>query len=420
MRFSKTQKLLGVLGVMLLLQFLRVPAVVTGGRVWGEEGIFLESASYRSVWDAMTWLAPVGYYVVVLNGVGIIGSRLPLEWMAGITSVTSAFIFLLPVVLASADARWQRLIVGVAAIMLFTGPSEEIWLNVASAQFVLAVAASMMLVTDIPSSNALRIGRGLLLVVVGLSGIASVLLAPLFLVRAIIEKSKRRTLEATILIVCGLLQFVLLLTASEGSARQPAPDIQTTASIVMSRQLMQLLIYPLEVVLPIDSSQIAYQLFTARGSKVGFVLCATGSIGVYLALGWWYHRKRAINAGWLLGCSAILMFTSIGAALESPDLLVQPFASKRYFYAPNVLLLLSILACTFQSNVSFKSAQVRLVVAWLALVGLLHFLTPSAAYFEPADWYARVRAWRQDPSKPIPHAPRGWQVIIPLDNKLER
>jgi len=106
------------------------------------------------------------------------------------------------------------------------------------------------------------------------------------------------------------------------------------------------------------------------------------------------------------------------ASLDSTSTLIEPDAGQRYFYAPNVLLMLAVLDCVLgtRRNAARRIGARRVgwvLVSWVLIGGLLDYLRPEPTFFTPADWTSRVRDWQNDPTLPIPHAPLGWQVIVP-------
>jgi len=385
---------------MIALQYARMPQVILDGRVWAEEGLFLSAARSRGAIDAMLWRAPVGYYNLQLNVAGLVASRLPLAWAPAVMTGLASLLLIIPILVVALDPTWRRWsrLVMLAACLLLVGPSEEVWLNVASGQFVLGVAAALMLVSE-STARGSSVVRAVALGVFGLCGVASAMLAPLFIVRAILQRTRQRATEAAVLGAALAVQLTLVASAPPGPQRYHVDSLDTLGKIVVSRQIAQPLVYPLDHALPFSRTEVARRINECSG----LILPA---VALYAGLAWWTRRTGRHELIWLVASAAVMVGGAVAATFDPTATLVNPDIGVRYFFAPNVLLMLCAASCAIEAR-----SRVGVVVVMLCLVvGVLDFVFVNPYFITPADWYARVKAHEADPTHVIRHAPVGWSL----------
>src|SRR6201996_316060 len=180
-----------LLSVALVVLFCRLPRLLLHGRILAEEG----TTYLRYAWDATplrALLAPhQGYYSLLDNLCALIAARvLPLSATALFFTWTAAAIQLLLLFLAvQCEAfrtplqRWLALF----ALLLAT-PNFEIWLSLENCQWLLVVAAAVILIS---STRRLFLLRSATLALGALSGVTTMPLIPLFWLKAWRERSRR-------------------------------------------------------------------------------------------------------------------------------------------------------------------------------------------------------------------------------------
>ncbi len=412
-----------LLAALVALQYLRAPQVLLGGRIWGEEGSYLQAALERSAASALVWCSDaVGYYVLPLNLAAVAAARLPLVAAPLVFSGAGALVLALPLALAALDPEWRtRRRLGLAAlVLLLCAPGAEIWLNLASAQFVIALGAAIALATS-PDTRAAQALRLAYLGFAGLSGVASLLLAPLFALRALLDRSRARAAEAAVLFACLALQLALLAGAPEAGSRHRLGGLPLLAGIAASRQLLQLAVYPLDAFAGFGRVGLAAEILRAvQQPGLQWLALALAAGAFPLALLWSAHRSGARAAPWWIASAALLLLGSLVATRDPIPNLIHPVFASRYFYAPNALLLLALAECLLRARGPLARRAAAGALAWLLACGLLDFWRPEPFFFGRSDWYAEVRAWQADPTRPIAHAPTGWQIRGPVRPSLPR
>ncbi len=407
-----------VAGVIVLFGLCaRAPQILTGGRVWTEEGAFLLTGLTRTSWQSLTWTAAQGYYQLPLSLGGTIAGLLPLEAAPIVFAMLSAGIFLLPLFVASGDERWRKGhgLIALALVLLATPPGTEVWLNVASAQFVLAVSAGLVLALEF-SGRRRVVFNCVVLIAAGLAGMASVLLAPLFWLRALTSRTTERWLYAVVLTLIGVLQVVLLQNAGPTLARDRPNTPWMIGGIVMSRQILQWTCYPMDQFpfAPLNGASAMWGLANrARESGITLQKVALSILPalIYLAPlpGLWRRHRQAF---WMLTAAAVLLLGSLGGSLSSPLSLILPWNACRYFYAPNLLLGLTLFAVASEVVNPRRKKVMFAVLGLLLALGFLEFHRADDFFFAKCDWYEQVERWHADPTRPLIHAPN-WELHVP-------
>src|SRR5687767_8893606 len=118
----------------LALAILRAPHYLTNPRFWAEEGREFFSFAFENSWAETLTLTKFGYYSIFNNGAALLADTLvPLEQAPLVTTLLSLALLMVPIFMItyghhSLFSTPVLRLMGVA-ILLFTPPSQEIWLN---------------------------------------------------------------------------------------------------------------------------------------------------------------------------------------------------------------------------------------------------------------------------------------------------
>lgn len=412
-----------MLVVMVALIVLRAPQIFTQGRVYGEEGAYLGTAWRNGPHALPVWTEPaVGYLMLHVNLAAYLAAHvLPLRYAAWLFTFLATVTALLPYAFVLADPRWRNrlpLLLALPLLLLFVAPSAEVWINMACGQFPLSLAAAVLLALEAPRDRW-RLARLATLFFAGTAGMASVVLAPLFVARAIWERDAQRWVQAGLLCACLALQGSLVRKYSAGR-----PHYQLTANecatVVTAKQL-QVPFLGFETQDPGSPDMSpgtrlwtigflqSYRQMTVAGWAVMWVapLCIYG-IPLLLAL-----RARDRASLFMVASAATMVFASLWGSLHPPELLVSAFVAERYYFAPNVLLAIVLLRSLADGRElkPWWRAAAAAALLWLVVVGVREFFRPNPGYFDSPSWFAEVRAWEKDHSRPLRFAP-GWQLEL--------
>jgi hypothetical protein len=407
-----------------LLLAMRAPQVWRG-RFWAEEGaVFFSAACSKGLLESL-FLPHLGYYAAVASfGATLAARAAPLEHAPLVTTAIAAAVQLLPAALllftridALPDARWRALAL---ALLLFSLPSEEIWLNSANSGHYLAVCAGILLVARPPAGR----GRWLaLLVLAGLSGIDANLLAPFFWLRAWQERSRPRALQAAALSLCALIQLLVVVVApSHGltsvgleGGRSPRLDPQMLAHAVFAK----------DILLPVAGRAFTEQLTTslsgllsARHPRLWVSLVAVIWAGLFaLAVA----RSRQWQPRILLAAALFVVLVSFTASIEASQPRwqlshVSALGAGRYYYLPNFFLGLSLLMLAAPRSAlrAFLRVLALALTFWMLVVGANEFFRSDARrwFFTGPDWKSQVSAWRRSETPELGIWPAPWKLSL--------
>ena len=402
----------GLIGVYGLAVFARVPQLFFHPRLWAEEAtVYLERGLTLLPLTAL-WLPDSGYINLLANAVGILAARMPLEYAPIVPLAVSFLIMLLPVVLVlTAENIWQQSVwaqAGAVAVILLAVPNQEVWLNSITSQFYLSLATGIILALPIARSDRMRRLHRAVIILAGVGGAASVLLAPLFCFRAWKDRSRERVVQAAILSSAVVVQ--LLIAAHYGLGNHVikfVPGVWWLVFIVKS------------VLMPFLGGDAVQNLvpFIWQGF-IDFNRATLFLIGVSLAamiggIVLWLSKISEVR--WLAAAALTLIFFSLILSLDAPAKLVSYLAGNRYFFAPNALLGLALAAWVFHPGAGKRwiRAAGAVILIWLALVGAREYVDVDALFFEGPSWRAEIRTWQADPAHMIHVWPRPWTWEVP-------
>lgn len=435
---------IGLFFLAMVLIVCREKVYFLSPRFWAEEGvIFFSYARQHGV--LATLLRPhLGYYSLFANLASIMAVRLaPLEFAPMVTTVLSLAVQCLPIALVvfGRCPYWQGL--GGKVIVLaciFLAPlSYEVWLNTVNSQFYFCLFAALLLLEPMPVGEnkartwSLRVG----LVMAGLTGVLSCLLLPLYWLRALFERQREVVTWALILSGCTLIQLAVVVFSHSMEvdsriigamgvilpARGVHADLPSLGSILLAKTVLLNFLGPLAAEPLVRTIHAWHGQGGLGGQAVGY-----GGLILVVGLHLWLARRIAGPARYLLpGCFFLLVVpATVFALVGDLGVLIGVYAAQRYFYVPNILMLLMVY-CAIDWGVVKRRAGMTdmalVAVLGLALVlGGISFTDFSGAQGLVYDaawpkWRDEIALWRQDHS----HSVRIWPApewrIISLDSR---
>jgi hypothetical protein len=404
--FDRPLVRIGLVAGFAMLLFVRMPAVLHG-RLWAEEGVvFYEHAARMPAWHAL-FLPYGGYLNLVANAAPIIARALvPLEdapWI--ITCIGLIFQCCSAILLVCARDAWlQPRLVRLASLLLIAAAPqmEEVWLQNLHSQFHLALCAAIILALDIPQRR-LAIFGGLLLFLGPLCGPPACIMAPLFLARAVIDRSWARLWQTCALGAGAALQLLLFYSHGSGRAYGIGPIV------------LLCIVYIKQIVLPLLGAKIAASASAQLQARIAAHLfpwrAVTVSVASFAAFCVALARGRQAAPIWLFlaACCAgwIGYYGAIGNKLDI--LLIG--GGGRYLFLPEVLASLAMLALAAGSRRPERWLA-RAIAAWLVLVGLQDLRSVDDFIKTGPRWQLEVALWRQDHKHPIATWPEGWTMTL--------
>lgn len=392
-----------------LLVAVKLPDVLLQGRFWAEEG----SKFFPNAWQMPWWhalLAPWGGYLnITANLGGILAWHVaPLAW-APYASTLLAFAFqLCPAILVlTANDAWlqPRWVMLTALGLLLTVPAaDEVWLSSIGTQCHLNLCAGIILALG-ARGGAVGACRLLLLALAVLSGPGTWVLTPLFTLRAALERTRPRAVQAIVLCLGVMLQVTLFY--SRESSRSYAIRPGLFADIALSKHLF----------IPFFGMRLGQILSHAlvrpdvAAEPAAWGLLLAGAIGMTVAVT--LIRAQHPAPRWFVAAALPLAIAGYVGVLGNPAVMLDVTNGGRYAFAPQALIALAVLglAATQEGAVGGVAA---FLTAWLLLVG-------AGSFFLPVHpWYASGPSWRTelarhqaDPAHVIRGWPAGWTVPLP-------
>ena len=406
----------GLLAAYALLTLLRAPGIVWPGRFWAEEGaIYFREAFLNSPLQVL-FTSNLGYYSLFNKLAAITAVHaVPMEFAPVVTLLFAFAIQLAPVLLLlfSKIPALPTLAHRAAAVglVLLIQPNQEVWLNTINSQYFLCVAAGIVLISW-PSGRAAHALRLMLLGLAGLTGIVSALLMPLFLWAWWRERTRRRAHETVVLLLAGMVQAAVVL-AGEGRA------VDTVWRLLPLALAGKQWVLPLAGYASFDAfiDFLRPRPVLTRFPMILWMLFPYGLCALVA------FRQRNRTAGMLL--VAALGIASISLMFSLPAQNVDSFgyscitatADGRYYFAPNVLLGISLLTMLARLrppptvlDQALRSLATLLILLLLA-TGLANYRHYGGWSHGPS-WPAEVRAWREGRTNTLALWPPPWRLDL--------
>ncbi len=405
-----------VLAAYTALILLRVPEIVWPGRFWGEEGTIYFREAFLNSPPQVLFTSNLGYYSLFNKLAALTTAHaVPLEFAPVVTMLFAFVIQLSPAILLlfcripALPTLAHRAVA--VALVLFIQPNQEVWLNTINSQSFLCVATGIVLISS-PTGRPAHILRLGLLALAGLTGIVSALLLPLFLWDWWRERDRHRAQETSVLFLAGIVQAAVVMT---GDGR----DVQPVWS------LMPLALAGKQWVLPLfgyEAFDVFIDFLRPRPLLTRFpmILWMLFPYALCIAVA---IRQRNRTAGMLLAAALGVASISLMASLPAQDIntfgysCITGSADGRYYYAPNVLLGLSLLSMlgSFRSQSGgldrgFRWAAALLILLLLA-TGLANHRHPGTWSHGPS-WRAEVRVWREGRTGTLALWPPPWRLDL--------
>ena len=391
----------------------RMPNIVLQSRFWGEEGLFF----YQNAWFLPWYQAlftPIGGYLCFVANVGGVLARylMPIEYAPYVTITIGLFFQLCPILLlATSGESWVRsqTILFLAAILIITVPtSGELWLQTLHSQFHLALCGALILSFSPSNSPKVEAFRLFLLISAGLTGLVTATLLPLFLARALIDRSGARFLEAAALGSGLAIQLIAFYTPVPGRLYGMDP------TILISTIFVRHIALPIFGTLETRDIAKGIQSVVISGGlpilPIALTIFAAAALIIALV------RRGHADLVWLSVAGFTIMIFCYNAAFIHklpPTHFISPDFGPRYTYVPLAVFALVILGLGATGR-DYLSWVCLAVSVWFAVIGLNEYFWSTNYWFAhgPA-WRPEVAAWRMNPTRPLKQWPQGWTLVLP-------
>jgi hypothetical protein len=392
---------------------IRLPAVVWNGRFYAEEGEFFFAYAWHMPWDRALLHNLGGYLNIVASGSTLLlekavrGGWISLENAPYFTEAIALSFQVCPAILVlTSRADWLRpwWAPPLALLIMATPPlTEQVWLQTLHSQFHLALCAGLILATETVGALALRAFRIVLLVLGPLCGPATIVLAPFFVLRALIERSRERWLQTAALLAASAVQLLMFYAPS--GERGYHIDPLVLASVMSVRHIaLPLLGAGFAASLVAHPVQAALEAGVVPWTAVAACLIVFGGLTLAALARW---REAPV---WLLIPALTLAGVSYFGAIHGGARLLTLDWATRYSYVPLALAGLSLIA--FANTFRGAASKVFLALSvWIGFIGAIGYAHPLHSLSEGPDWRKEVAAWRVDPEHRLASWPKGGWLI---------
>jgi hypothetical protein len=346
-----------LIAIFAALVLLKIPGVLAG-RLWAEDCLFLQDALRLPWWQALA-TPHTGYIDLAASAAMLIATHVTdLEHVALASVAIALFVQLCPaVLLVTSGCDWLR----------------PRW----------AMLAALLLVLTPP----IGVFRLLLLAIAGLTGPGPALAAPLFVGRAYLERSLPRAMQAGVLSVGVLIEIAVFWTHPVGRRLGISPSF------------LAHIIYVKHLLVPFFGPYVADGLSKMSLLEQFPLLPVISSLLALSALAWAVLTTRSREVRWLCAMALTMIVLSHFGAIGGQDLLTV-YPGGRYYYAPQVLLGLTLLGLARTGSVIWRSLA-TVAVTWLLFVGIKECLLINPVMAQGPSWRDQVVQWRAQPGRPI-------------------
>lgn len=404
---ERNSGLLTALALLFAGAFLRCPPILLHGRIWAEESnIFLLGAWGRSFGEELA-RPEFGYYSVWDNFFAALAAHVVPLPDAALLFTWSAVLLLLATgyVVYQAEFLLTRLAKTVAVLaLLFVSPSAETWLNLINSEFLFGILAAVLLFSD---AARLRRPRAVMLALAVVSGPLTTLIAPLFLLRAVLKRGRGNILQAAIVCVGALVEVAVSLTTSTGNRKVHLAPL-TLGPVLYNKQVVLLFL----------NRVMAKGNYSLLKNHLGFttttlLACWVMAVAAFGGLAWLLRRNR--SALLLLGTGLWFAVLEDALALNGGLQHVGPGAGERYAYTPNFLIELALITAVFAgvgaAGRAWQRKTLRVLLGLALFSGLadyLYFPLKLKLLYQGEPFRQQALRWERDPATDLHALPSSW------------
>jgi hypothetical protein len=399
-----------LLAAFAAIAIFRLPSAWVHGRFQAEEGTVFFAYAWHFPWMDALFRPFAGYLNLGANAPAVLAVKLvrwgilPLERAPYLTmGIALAFQMLPAVLILTGKARWleSRLAVLAALLTVAIAPStEEVFFNTPHIQFHLTLCVGLILSFDVPATRAAQARYGAILFLAPLCGPGSVVLLPLFALRALVDRHRGRLIQSAMLAAGAVLQLLFFYSATPF---RHALDARTMFAALFVR----LFLLPLAGINP--TNWAAREIWASPSL---FSAAAAGSIVLFALLAVIAARRRQ-GVVWLVFAAFLIAAVSTRFGIFSADSrnMFDVTIGERYEFVPLVLLWLSLIAMAV--NTASRERLVWVVLILLVLLnGALDYTKPAQQWTHGPNWVAEVRQWKNNRDYPLAVWPDKWTVDL--------
>lgn len=418
-----TAKILILLSAILVSVYPQ-PKLFSQPRFFAEEGTSYFSYAFNHSWIENICHPQYGYFTLYNSLVTSLATVLPLELSPFVTTYLAFMVLILAscVVIRSdipgLNSNLKRFIVTISIHQLLYATA---WLNTIGVQYVLCVIAYLILLQNNIYNHSFSVTiRCFILILCGLTGVTSCFLAPAYIYKAIILKSKQLAIYSCILICCLSFQICIFFTAlisndASLNNRFLHHDIITLIGIFFKYITYQFFV-PLLGLGVLDSRLISYaeQYIASKFTFIAIVGYEAMPVLIGLVI-FMFILLLTIKTIRTLEVKLFAMCFTIISIL-STVLSINMSGGPRYTYIPSIMLIVFFVSTLSNSAINTYLRYIAIMlISSSILVNMIErpILINGFAYNDKwPNWINEVQMWRKNDNYILKIWPPPWQMVL--------
>ncbi|MCK5002691.1 MAG: hypothetical protein KAS57_06680 [Gammaproteobacteria bacterium] len=225
---------------------MKSPELFTEPRFWAEEGRYYYSNIQKIDIFSSLLLIIRGNYQLLTNIIVLLSSMVPAQWAAYITTYLALCVALVPVLLLyyyQCISKWPlflpSLITSVYALM---PQGYEVFFTATNVQWICSVSILIVCILPLEYENKNRhIATYAWLIICGLTGVTSVMLAPGFLLRGMLNSSRHHIQMGLLLSFFAIVHLVIIFNSDHPDRLFPMDLFSLTMPTLLQTVLSPLI-----------------------------------------------------------------------------------------------------------------------------------------------------------------------------------
>jgi hypothetical protein len=404
--------------VFVLFSILKMPVAMIDGRVWAEEGtVFFKDLFTRSIIGAIVYEYKGTVQVLTAMPVWI-ATRAPLSTVPYILTYFGFSVLCIVFFQLYAWARSIRLasinFLVLLVAWMFIPETYEVWASTVNVQWICSLSILLILLTDRESLSSNILMWSFWVLLCGLTGVPSCMLAPIFIVRAILDRSKPHAFLGLILSLCSIVQLIFIL-------RSGLPERHFSFSLV------DILVAPFlqTILVPSFGAKSVFlvmtSIFDVREDYAGWRSISFTFLLFIFFLYLFVRSKKYLSdkaiaaTAYVVSSWLLVSFLNVVGSLGGNLLL--PYGSGRYFFfGASCFCLLLGLALAAKSKIVRTVAMIWLTLVAMVGVSQRFFATWPAVYMSGPSWQNQIQSCPPNQPCLIKVWPGGpgvsWQFVL--------
>lgn len=388
--------------------WLRAPQLIRYPRFWAEEGSrYFHYALEHGFWSILFWVEPQAGYLDITRHFGAgLASLVPLVYAPYITTFISFSIQLLAcliIIYGNSPFFDNYIKKSLGCLIVLFAPSviDEVWLNTINSMTWYGLIGFLIAADRLSSIRRQQVIFYRIVLTIGvLSGPYLCMLSPVYVLIAISERTRNTVINAAIVFVGLILQFLALLnTTSSGNLNEKRflsiDFFDTTYAIFFNH-----------IVKPIISPNVVVKL-----TQIPFGLTVVFGLFIVLALAiisYAYIRHLAI---WKENWKILISWACFSGGVSLTSLSHQ--SAGRYAVLPGWLILFLLLNCSHYGRLRFISVVSICLLIFSLGIGLTNYSLSGRSHCSGHSWRIDIELARGGAQEAIPICPEGWSIVLP-------